>query len=100
VTNADLRWWYRRYNKKYFAGKLPAAKVKFAKLAAGELGTMYHGLDEVYITKEFRKWPREAKFTLLHEMVHLALPVNAWHGPSFEKEMLRLAKAGAFKGLW
>ena len=41
-----------------------------------------------------------AMMTLLHEMCHLAVPKRIWHGPKFQKEMLRLAKAGAFKELW
>jgi hypothetical protein len=38
--------------------------------------------------------------TLLHEMVHASLPWRVNHGPKFQAEMLRLAKAGAFKEYW
>ena len=100
MTNSELHWWFCRYNRKYFGGKLPAAKVKFSKLADGLLGEMYHGENEIYVTKDLRKWPRSARFTLFHEMAHLKLGAAVNHGPSFEREMLRLAKAGAFKGIW
>lgn len=99
MTNADLGWWYRRYNKKYFGGKLPAATTVFSKLG-GWLGECYHESAEIFINKDLRKWPRECKFTLLHEMAHLNLGWRVNHGPKFESEMLRLAKAGAFKGVW
>ena len=40
--------------------------------------------------------------TLLHEMAHAAVNRRQGygHGVRFQKEMLRLAKAGAFKGIW
>mgnify|MGYP001562620391 FL=1 len=45
-------------------------------------------------------WHGFTQQTLLHEMAHLAIPMRFYHGPRFQKEMLRLAKIGAFKGLW
>ena len=38
------------------------------------------------------------RHTLLHEMAHASGVYN--HGPRFDREMLRLAKAGAFNGIW
>lgn len=99
MTNRDLQRWYRRYNKEYFGGKLPPARVRFAKIAW--MGEAYLGSGEIYINVLLKKWERGgARFTLLHEMAHLSLPASVDHGPRFQKEMLRLAKAGAFNGVW
>lgn len=43
---------------------------------------------------------RVAKMTLFHEMVHIKLRFSINHGPEFQREMLRLVKAGAFRDLW
>lgn len=98
MTNADLAAWYRQYNKKYFGGSLPKASVRFADMTW--LGVSHLGDDSIEICKATRKWPRVVRGTLLHEMAHMNLPSNIMHGPKFEREMLRLAKAGAFKGVW
>lgn len=99
MTNKELQRWYRLYNNKYFSGKLPPAKVKFAKMEW--MGETYCVLGEIYINKALKRWPSGGvRFTLLHEMVHLSLPPIVMHGPRFQKEMLRLAKAGAFEGVW
>lgn len=98
MTNAELLRYYRRYNRKYFGGELSAVVVKFSDIP--EMGVCYSGLEEIYISKKLRSWPKGAKGTLLHEMVHLKLPYRIMHGPRFDAEMLRLAKAGAFNGVW
>jgi len=46
---------------------------------------------------------RTVLLTLFHEIVHLKLKLRKSrhdHGPDFQKEMKRLAKVGAFSGLW
>lgn len=60
----------------------------------------YCGEDEIAISTDLKKGTKLWKFTLLHEMCHLKHGVTAGHGPKFEAEMLRLARAGAFEGLW
>jgi hypothetical protein len=46
----------------------------------------------------------EVCLTLLHEMAHMAVEVghnrNMGHGKVWQAEMLRLARAGAFKTIW
>jgi hypothetical protein len=98
LTNADLRWWYREYNRKYFGNKLPKAHVKFSGIEG--LGVTHVEWKEIFISKQLKRWRAIALMTLLHEMVHLSLPPRFNHGPRFNKEMLRLAKAGAFRGIW
>jgi Zn-dependent peptidase ImmA (M78 family) len=56
--------------------------------------------NEIAINTWLRDWPTLWRWTLLHEMVHLFLPDHADHGEKFQKEMLRLARAGAFRNLW
>lgn len=54
----------------------------------------------IRICLRLQRLPKEAYMTLLHEMCHVANSSKNGHGPWFHKEMLRLAKAGAFKNLW
>lgn len=103
MTNVQLKRWYRRYNRLYFGGKLPRLTVRFEKMHLDFLGlsTSIGGKWVlIELSKEIKKWPRLARQILLHEMVHVSLPQTVMHGPRFEKQMLRLAKASAFKGLW
>ena len=77
--------------------------MKFQKMTGGDkdcLGFTMVEWGEIRINKDLKKWSKIAEHTLIHEMVHLSLPPKVFHGPRFEKEMLRLAKAGAFKGVW
>ena len=99
MTNLELRSWYRYYNRLYFDGELPRCVVQFKKMR-GDLGHTFWGDDRIYINEELKAWDRIARTTLLHEMVHVYLPKEVNHGHRFQREMLRLAKAGAFKGLW
>jgi predicted metal-dependent hydrolase len=101
-----LKKQYRAYNQKYFGGKLPDVWVRWAednddlksecqakKLLACADG---HGI----IFNPWMKGKRNLqRFTLLHEMVHVKYPEH-YHGPRFQKEMMRLAKLGAFAKLW
>lgn len=102
VTNADLRWTYRKYNRRYFGGRLPAVDIRFADIDDGCLGIciVFAGTHEIRIARPIRSWGKVVKCTVLHEMCHVALPKRVEHGPRFEREMQRLAAAGAFKGLW
>jgi predicted SprT family Zn-dependent metalloprotease len=94
---------YRRYNRKYFGNRLP--KHTDMLLRWGNIAGMgYQMGDEIVINRKDRSRDSVWKLTLLHEMCHLALPnakpTDGFHGRDFQKEMLRLAKAGALKGLW
>jgi hypothetical protein len=99
MNNKGLQTYYRLYNKQYFRNKLPRdAKVHFRKIKWLGEADVYRG--KICISKR-TKWSKSISLmTLLHEMVHLKRPRGECHGPGFQKEMLRLAKAGAFKDLW
>jgi hypothetical protein len=105
LTNAKLERLYRYYNRKYFGGKLPVVKVKFTDLIDkyGAVGNTHYEArvpEMILIDKTLRRWNITARLTLLHEMVHVKLPYKIVHGKMFEKEMRRLARLGAFTGLW
>ena len=103
MTNTDLRYLYWDYNKRYFKGKLPNCKVRFKKLKDPFLGvtwTQKGKKPQIFLNPLFKRWPCITHLTLLHEMVHVSLPLRIDHGKRFQAEMLRLAKKGAFKGKW
>ncbi len=102
MTNKELNHWFQHYNKKYFRGKLPKCQVRFRKVEDNDLGQceMDIKIPLIDINPALGKWRVIVKTTLLHEMVHISLSSRVEHGPRFQREMLRLAKAGAFKGLW
>lgn len=101
----DLLYMYRIYNKKYFGNKLPKdMPVYFQKLDHSMGITTVHGQTNrpltLHIDPKLDLLPRVVYMTLLHEMCHVESPQRHDHGAWFEKRMLRLAKAGAFQGLW
>jgi predicted metal-dependent hydrolase len=102
LTNKKLKSLYKRYNKKYWKGRLPDISVRFADTEGAWGHTHFEGSEPVYIeiNRAVRTWTRTVKFTLLHECCHVACPVQVEHGPRFDHEMLRLARAGAFHNLW
>jgi len=91
---------YRLYNRKYFGNKLP--KVPDVDLRWADIPEMGYELGgEIVLNKRYRTRDAVWKLVLLHEMNHLYTPVEKDdHGPKFQRGMLRLAKAGAFKDLW
>ena len=97
-----LRRWYAVYNHRYFNGELPAdIDVFFARLRrCGGDCEIDRGGEFVVRIHYRQKHYRTTKYTLLHEMVHVKLNPYGGHGPRFDEEMLRLAIAGAFHGLW
>lgn len=107
MKDRELVEWYKKYNRRYFGGKLPpvplAVFVRFSKIGEDSLGHSIWSLDRwqmIEISHDIQDWDRVVRKTLLHEMVHLSLPMRVEHGPKFQKAMLRLAKLGAFKELW
>jgi hypothetical protein len=93
---------YRQYNRLYFGGKLPDINVRYGKpahKAGGE--TDFWGGDPVLVTinKRYRGYGRITRIILLHEMVHVSLPVDALHGPRHQKGLMRLVRLGAYADL-
>ena len=107
-SNKDLQRYYHTANELYFDGKLPKKlSVKFSKLRASLLGTTYtFGTKRnrvpvaVKISERLRYMQNVTVMTLLHEMLHVENPVNLGHDWRFDRRMKRLAKLGAFDGLW
>jgi hypothetical protein len=110
LTTKQLRLMYRRFNKKWFRNKLPKNLQIIVKdlgrgKNAGWAVTHFESYQPVYIMfNRQHLWNHSGtRMTMLHEMVHVALPFRCdSHGPysRFEKEMVRLAKAGAFTESW
>ncbi len=97
---AKLQSVYRYYNRRYFNNRLP----KKPTLRWKDMDLMgYQQGHEIVLNRRDRNRGRVWRFTLLHEMVHLGqlhIPSRRAHGREFKKEMMRLAKAGAFDRLW
>jgi hypothetical protein len=93
---------YKVFNKDFFGNKLPKDMIVFFKNAGDCLGfTQIIRGRPLYIVldRSIRTSNRTVAMTLLHEMVHVKHP-DIGHGKTFHREMLRLAKAGAFKSWW
>jgi hypothetical protein len=107
-SDPTLRRQYLKYNDIYFDGKLPFDLLVYWEPSDGQLAQTIElecpeqGETELAIridpTLRFSKamW----KMTLLHECCHIKLHPYLGHGQKFQREMLRLARAGAFNRLW
>lgn len=111
MTEKNLQALYRRYNKKYFDGKLPAeVPVKFVDMSTTDQGGLCTTINSegltlhvIYLDSTFKDYDNLLKFFLLHECVHIKVPCVEGedpHGQAFDDEMMRLAFRGAFHGLW
>jgi hypothetical protein len=109
-AQADLRRAYDRFNRKYFASRLPSGNdisvrlIPFGNvteaLEPADLGATYvsekaeddrHPIIEVRFNedREFRM------LTLLHEMSHLSAGINNGHGRKWKAEIRRISRLGA-----
>jgi hypothetical protein len=115
---------YKCLNRRYFNNRLPKDVPVFIANLGKEDG--YRRLGKIVYDMEMQRvsdkrkyqlktvpftivvahnlYLNELKFTMFHEMNHVYLSITGHsgvrHGPLFQKGMLRLAKAGAFKGIW
>jgi hypothetical protein len=103
-SDRQLRRWYRNYNIRYFGGKLPATIsliYETTDRCFGDCWLTPQGWFRIRVDPDRNFGRQSRRFTLLHEMAHVNLwGFNHHHGPIFNAEMLRLANAGAMKGLW
>lgn len=109
---------YRRYNKRYFGGRLPAVSVRWsekiqpahrerARKAYGWFTATDEG-GEILISSTLKPFFELWRMTLLHEMCHVALrehpeeiaATSEKHSKPWFREMRRVAAAGAFDDLW
>jgi hypothetical protein len=103
MSDPQLKRWFREYNRKHFDGALPANTICVYQTIEGAHGTCIRGGDSIFVIRINPDFPRcraKRRFDLLHEMVHVKLWPSISHGKAFDAEMLRLANAGALKGLW
>ncbi len=122
IGNKTLCRYYKAYNEVYFKNELPACETVFRDLQKMSKGAIGHYTPVEYEIFRGGKWTPhrkthrieidpKAKYmnvlwqsTLLHEMAHLSVGLKhkrvKSHGTIWQKEMLRLATAGAFKNLW
>ena len=108
-SDKQLKHWFSKYNRKWFNGELPEDTVVIWEPVNGcfaETCPIYEveaGKFIIRMNPSQRGWPSFWKLTLLHEMCHLHLwnehPKHN-HGKVFDREMQRLALAGAFHNLW
>lgn len=118
----NLKATYRAFNRQYFEGKLPIVDVRFSSLVPYDEHARSHVHGVTCCWKKFcgnncsksfilvnpvlqyLEWEQSTEFVILHEMVHLKALLGdrryATHGPVFQKEMQRLAMAGAFQDRW
>lgn len=111
TSDPCLSRWYRLFNRRYFQGELPVENVLLCWEPVEECDADCTKVHEAVTDKEtddfliridpiFRTAERVAKMTLLHEMVHVKLWPQTSHGARFQREVMRLAAVGAFRGLW
>jgi hypothetical protein len=89
---------FDRYNRRFWNGKLSgwtAVEVHLCEASGfhGEYGATDMEYRHIHI--QIGLSPAEKRKTLLHEMCHAATPEDEIHGPSWQTEMLRIAKLGA-----
>ncbi len=113
-SRPNLERLYQHYNRKWFNEKLPDNCVLIWDRKRCEREKWYGEADKtmnhpvIRIAYSIRNRPTQIRCTLLHEMVHIKLWVQGvgmgremdWHGPEFDSEMLKLARQGAFHGIW
>lgn len=102
LCDKQLARWYREFNRKWFDGRLPDDTDVLYAPYEGACGLVWHeeGSFIIQINPAYAVDSRMVKFTLLHELCHIALHPDQSHGRAFQTEMKRLATSGAFKGIW
>lgn len=109
-ASSYLKSLFNFYNYMYFHNSLPkGTKLYFVpkigkskSIAKSACATTYFYTDEppvVIIQRTKTKSMRHVSADLLHELCHISKP-RAGHGKVFQKEMKRLAEAGAFQNVW
>jgi hypothetical protein len=94
---------YKHYNRKYFKNKLPTVWLHYGgkpgRSAHAETTWYSDGAMEIMINREFQRCGRLIRIFLLHEMAHVSLPNNAFHGPRYKARIKKLIRQGAYDNL-
>jgi len=109
TSDRQLRNWFIKYNKRYWASSLPENTVLYWEPVPQCDGVtcpvfeVSDGCFEIKIDPALKGQPCFWKLTLLHEMIHVAVwrkhPKHQ-HGPTFQREKDRLYALGALRKLW
>lgn len=110
-SDPQLRRWYLDYNRRWFNGDLPEDTVRVMwepcggavaeTEPVGDEGELIIRINPCLRGVGSKPRHSNARFALIHEMVHVKLwGKAAHHGVKFQQEMLSLAQDGAFKNLW
>jgi SprT-like family len=86
----DVQRLFRRFNAKYFGGRLPNYRVIQSDLYGGD-GLCRMKQREIHLSPILQG--SSLRTSLLHEMAHAA--TNGGHGALWQKEMRRLIRLGA-----
>jgi hypothetical protein len=102
TSNRQLRYWYNKWNAKYFESSLPTDIHLLWEPVNGGIAEFDYTNKPwtIRLDPSMRFSKSMWSMALLHEMCHAKLAPNGKHGKKFQDEMLRLALAGAFKSLW
>jgi len=104
VTSGQLRWWYRRFNRAYWGGRLPMPwQMVFRRM--DDLGhTLFWKVSktpdvpEIAMNSRLKHSLCLCLVVMLHEMAHVARP-RAGHGKAHKSELRRLMRLGAYDNL-
>lgn len=102
-----LKKYYDNFNRIFFDGKLPrdtrvgwnSEILGYAYTVGIEDTETKHKFFLIYLDKKKHFDTKQVLLTLLHEMAHIHLYPDMKHGKKFDREIIRLAVRGAFKGL-
>lgn len=109
IPSPEMSALFLHFDKKYFRGRLPAVPVFWSRHLLDQEGLMGwtipagRGQFVILLNKRMldNGFENTSISTLLHEICHVAVyPKGMEHGPAFNACMLRLAKSGAFTGVW
>jgi predicted SprT family Zn-dependent metalloprotease len=92
---------YEEYNRQFFKGRLPKISVTYRNIKENNAYTLFFASVpvEIVLNRYLLRSARLSRIVLVHEMAHISVGIECGHGPKFQKELRRLVKQGAYKGL-
>jgi len=93
-TERRLQRLYQRYNRRYWRGELCSFKVEIEACRRSR-GFTHHLTRRIVVDVDGPWLDDDIRLTLLHEMVHVAVPDSPSHGLGFWLEVDRLLQKGA-----
>lgn len=105
-SNPKLHRLYLQLNRKWFGNKLPKDTICVWSRALNREPLQAELDDEaepliIRLNSHLRRFDNLTEYNLLHECAHIATLSEADpHGPRWQREMMRLARARAFEHIW